>query len=47
MLERETVIKRHDGCPNRNHCKKDESKCCYLLSNHNCYLNTKDSEDFI
>lgn len=37
----------HKGCPNRGHCKKDESKCCYLLSNHNCYLDSKDSEVFL
>ena len=39
----------HQGCPNRGHCSKDESKCCYLLSNnnHNCYLDTDYSEDFI
>ena len=37
----------HQGCPNRHHCKKDESKCCYLLSNRQCYLETKDSEVFL
>ena len=31
MLERDAVIKRHDGCPNRHHCKKDETRCCYLV----------------
>ena len=37
----------HKGCPNRNHCIKDESKCCYLLSNNHCYLDCEKSEDFI
>lgn len=37
----------HDGCPNRHHCEKDESKCCYLLSNKQCYLDSKYSEEFI
>ena len=32
---------KHDGCPNRGHCSKDESKCCYLLSNRNCYLDER------
>ena len=38
MLERE--IDKHDGCPNRHHCKKDESKCCYLVKN-NCIIGEK------
>lgn len=37
----------HKGCPNREHCIKDESKCCYLLSTQKCYLETSESEDFI
>ena len=37
----------HKGCPNRHHCSKDESKCCYLLSTKQCYLETKDSEVFL
>ena len=37
----------HQGCPYRHECNKDESKCCYLLSNHQCYLNCENSEDFI
>ena len=32
MLERET--NPHRGCPNRNHCEKDETKCCYLVKGH-------------
>lgn len=28
MLERDKDT--HRGCPNYTHCKKDESKCCYL-----------------
>jgi hypothetical protein len=45
MLEKE--INRHEGCPNRGHCSKDESKCCYLLSNQNCYLDSDSSEEFL
>ena len=39
--------KTNQGCPNHRYCSKDESKCCYLLSNHKCYLDTNDSEAFI
>ena len=45
MLDREVNI--HEGCPNRHHCSRDESRCCYLLSNRQCYLETDDSEDFL
>ena len=45
MLERNKNV--HDGCPNRGHCKKDESKCCYLLSDKHCYLDSKESEMFL
>lgn len=31
-------IEVHRGCPNRHHCPKDESKCCYLVSNR-CIIN--------
>ena len=24
----------HHGCPNRHHCKKDTTKCCYLVKGH-------------
>lgn len=38
----------HKGCPNRGHCKKDETKCCYLVSHNNkCYLELDNSEAFI
>lgn len=37
----------HSGCPNRHHCEKDESNCCYLLSTNNCYLNTERSENYL
>ena len=47
MLKRDKEMHKHDSCPNRGHCSKDESKCCYLLSNHQCYLNCENSEDFI
>lgn len=36
----------HKGCPNRHHCKKDESKCCYLVKN-NCLLDNPNVEDYI
>ena len=36
---------QHKGCPNRGHCQKEESKCCYLLNNNTCYLDYKKSED--
>ena len=43
MLEKEN---QHKGCPNRGHCQKEESKCCYLLNNNTCYLDyKKKSED--
>lgn len=38
MLERE--IDTHKGCPNRNHCSKDETKCCYLV-NDKCIIGEK------
>ena len=31
----------HKGCPNRGHCSKDESKCCYLVKGQ-CYLEHTD-----
>ena len=37
----------HNGCPNKGHCSKDESKCCYLLSTQQCYIELEHSEDFI
>lgn len=43
MLERE--VDNHKGCPNRGHCSKDESKCCYLLSSDKCFLD--EYEEFI
>lgn len=48
MLERDAVTKKHDGCPNRNHCRKNEMHCCYLRKGDNtCYLNSDESEDFV
>ena len=35
MLEREKD--NHKGCPNYSFCKKDESKCCYLVKD-NCII---------
>ena len=43
MLEKEK--NQHKGCPNRGHCQKEESKCCYLLNNNTCCLDYKKSED--
>ena len=34
MLEREIEQIFHKGCPNRHHCKKDHSKCMYLVRGH-------------
>ena len=31
MLEKEK--NQYKGCPNRGHCQKEESKCCYILNN--------------
>lgn len=47
MLEEEKKLHAHDSCPNRHHCIKDESKCCYLLSTRQCYLDNERSNDFI
>ena len=41
MLERN--INPHNGCPNRHHCKQDNSKCCYLVKNE-CIIGEKDHE---
>ena len=43
MLEKEK--NQHKGCPNREHCQKEESKCCYLLNNNTCYLDYINNED--
>ena len=45
MMKKEVNV--HEGCPNRGHCSKDESKCCYLLSTQQCYLDSEDSEVFL
>jgi len=47
MLERDAVIRKHQGCPNRLHCPKDETKCCYLQKNNTCYLDNECSEEFL
>lgn len=44
MLERE--INPHSGCPYRNSCDKDESKCCYLVK-RSCLLDSDDCEDYL
>ena len=31
MLERELEQFFHSGCPNRHHCRKDHTKCMYLV----------------
>ena len=46
MKRSEELEHRHDGCPNRGHCKKDESKCGYLVKGR-CYLEHTDVEFFI
>ena len=45
MVKKEVDV--HKGCPNRGHCRKDESKCCYLLSTNTCYLDYEYSEEFV
>jgi len=40
MLEKDAKIKAHQGCPNRHHCEKDESKCAYLVKG-NCIIGEK------
>lgn len=41
MLEKDAITERHDGCPNRHHCKKDENVCCYLVKGK-CYIDNTD-----
>ena len=41
MLEKELKTIRHNGCPNRHHCPKDNSKCCYLVKDH-CIIGERD-----
>ena len=43
MNSTEEKLHIHDGCPNRSHCKKDETQCCYLVKNH-CILGRDDIE---
>ena len=38
MLEKDAEIIKHEGCPYRHSCKKDETKCCYLVGNR-CIVN--------
>jgi len=41
MLERDAITTKHQGCPNRHHCSKDESKCCYLVKG-DCVIGEKE-----
>lgn len=41
MLEKEIEQLLHKGCPNRHHCKKDHTKCCYLVKGH-CIIGERD-----
>jgi hypothetical protein len=41
MLEREIKVQVHNSCPNRHHCTKDETKCCYLVKG-NCIIGEKE-----
>jgi len=34
MLDEYLKEVRHEGCPNRHHCPKDEEHCCYLVKGH-------------
>jgi hypothetical protein len=47
MLEKDLKAAVHNSCPNRYHCIKDESKCCYLLSNRKCYLDSEKARDYL
>ena len=41
MLEKKLKSLIHNGCPNRHHCEKDTSKCCYLVKGH-CIIGERD-----
>ena len=41
MLERKIKEDVHKGCPYRGTCKKDETKCCYLVKGQ-CYIENTD-----
>ena len=43
MLEKEIEQLFHKGCPNRHHCPKDTTKCCYLVKNH-CIIGERDEQ---
>lgn len=48
MLERDILIEKHNGCPNKGHCKKNEEHCCYLRKGDNtCFLDCVECEDFL
>lgn len=44
MKASEEQIIQHNGCPNRHHCSKDETKCCYLTNNNKCLINEKEEK---
>ena len=46
MKHSEELTERHNGCPNRHHCLKDETKCAYLVKG-NCYLDSEDISDYL
>jgi hypothetical protein len=48
MLERDVIIEKHNGCPNRHHCCKNEEHCCYLHKGDNtCYLDSEKARDYL
>lgn len=48
MLERDAIIEKHAGCPNRQHCKKNEEHCAYLQKKDNtCFLDCEYCEEYL
>lgn len=47
MLERDAVIEKHAGCPNRHHCEKNEEHCAYLKRDNTCFLDSENCEDYL
>jgi len=33
------IIEKHNGCPNKDNCEKDDTKCCYLNKEKQCIIN--------
>ena len=41
MLDKDFEVRQHEGCPNRHHCPKDTTHCCYLVKGH-CIIGERD-----